>query len=205
MDVKGGHVLVPHPAAAHIGLVGQDQGGGDGVHRVGGGVVVVADGSDDGGHVGGLHPHLVQDAEGHGGPAEGVVVAVDHVADVVHVGGDPGQLHLFRGVAQLGQDAGGHLGALGHVGEGVLRKAQRRERGVRLGDVGADLRRTPHHLKGNIHRVLLSSPPSHRQRDRSTLPSGRKGTPSPSSSRRWMPVPPNTSAGLRPPSRYRTR
>src|SRR5699024_4194687 len=100
--------------------VRQDQGGGHRVDREGGGVVVVADGGDDGGHLLRRHPHLVQDAKGHGGPADGVVVAVDHVADVVHKGGDPGQFHLPGGVAQLGQDVGGHGGTAAHVGKAVL-------------------------------------------------------------------------------------
>jgi len=100
----------------------------------------MADGGDDRGHIGGLHPHLVQDAESHGGSADGVVVAVDHIADVVHKGGDFGQLHLLGAVSQLGQNAGGHLSALGHMGEGVLGKAQCGEGRVGLGNIGADLR-----------------------------------------------------------------
>ena len=151
VDVESGHVLVADPAAAHIRFIGQDQGGGHGVHREGGGVIVVANGGDDCGHVGGLHPHLVQNAEGHGGAADGVVVAVDHVADVVHKGGDLGQLHLLGAVPQLSQDAGGHLGAFGHMGEGVLRKAQSGEGRVGLGDIGADLGGIFDDLKGDVH------------------------------------------------------
>lgn len=123
MDVEALVFLVAHPAAAHIGLVCQDQRRGNRIDGEGGGIVVVADGGDDGGHVGGLHAHLVQNAEGHDGPGLGVVVAVDYVADVVHKAGDAGQLLVVLSISELGQDAGGKLGAAGDVGKAVLGEA----------------------------------------------------------------------------------
>ena len=156
VDVEAPVLLVAYPAAAHVGLVRQDQGGGGGVHREGGGVVVVADGGDDGGHVRGLHPHLVQDAEGHDRPGLGVVVAVDHIADVVHEAGNPGQLLVVLPIAQLVQDAGGVLGAAGHVGEAVLGKAPGHQGLVGLGDVGADLLGLAHLLVGDVHGGVSS-------------------------------------------------
>ena len=105
----------------------------------GGGIVVMADGGDDGGHVSGLHAHLVQNTEGHDGAGLGVVVAVDHVADVVHKAGDAGQLLVVLSISELGQDAGGKLGAAGDVGKAVLGKAPGQQGLVGLGDIGADL------------------------------------------------------------------
>lgn len=60
-------------------------------------------GGDDRRHILRLHAHVVQDAEGHGGSADVVVVPVNHVADVVHIGGDLAQLDLVLVVAQLRQ------------------------------------------------------------------------------------------------------
>lgn len=139
MDVEALMLLVAHPAAAHIGLVCQDQRRGNRIDGEGGGIVVVADGGDDGGHVSGLHAHLVQNTEGHDGAGLGVVVAVDHVADVVHKAGDAGQLLVVLSISELGQDAGGKLGAAGDVGKAVLGKAPGQQGLVGLGDIGADL------------------------------------------------------------------
>ena len=139
MDVEVDGIPVTDPAAAHVGLVRQQKGRGDGVHRKGGGIIVMADGCDDGGHIGGLHAHVVQDPEGHYRSGLGVVVAVDHVADVVHKACDAGQLLVVLSISELGQDAGGKLGAAGDVGKAVLGKAPGQQGLVGLGDIGADL------------------------------------------------------------------
>lgn len=47
VDVERRRVLIAHAAAAHIGLVREDEGGRDGVDRHAGALVVVADGRDD--------------------------------------------------------------------------------------------------------------------------------------------------------------
>ena len=51
-------------------------------------------------------------------------MAVDHVADVVHKAGDAGQLLVVLSISELGQDAGGKLGAAGDVGKAVLGEAR---------------------------------------------------------------------------------
>ena len=125
VDIEALVFFIAYPAAAHVGLVGQDEGGGDGVDREGGSVVVVADGGDHGGGLLRLHSHFVQDAEGHHSAGKGMVVAVDHIADVVHKPGDAGQLGILRTVPQLCQNSGGGLGAAGHMGKAVLREHNR--------------------------------------------------------------------------------
>ena len=100
VDVKGSLALVPHPGVAHVGFIRQDQGRGNVAYRLGGALVVVADGAD---HLSALlrvHPHLIQQPEGHNGPALGVFFPIDDVADVVEISGDLRQLRLPLALAQ---------------------------------------------------------------------------------------------------------
>ena len=159
MDVEVDGIPVTDPAAAHVGLVRQQKGRGDGVHRKGGGIIVMADGCDDGGHIGGLHAHVVQDPEGHYRSGLGVVVAVDHVADVMHKGGDPAQLHRVGVVTQLLQQVARHHGAPGHVGKAVLGVPQGQQGGVRLGDISPDLLGLLDGLIGDMHMLHLLAGP----------------------------------------------
>ena len=139
MDVEAGRVLVAHAVAAHIGFVRQNQCGGHCVHRVGGLLIVVPDGGDDGRHFIGGRPHLVQDAESHDRTALGVVVPVDDIADVMHPACDGGQ---FRGtcvVAEGEQDLAGQRGNTPRMGIAVLRIPQRGQAFVCFADVAVDL------------------------------------------------------------------
>ena len=84
-----------HAAAAHVALVGEYERGGDLVDGRAGTLVVVADGGDDLGDLLGWHAHVVEYAEGHHRAGERMLVAVDGVADVVHVAGDFGKLRVL--------------------------------------------------------------------------------------------------------------
>ena len=136
--VKSVRLFVRRNGLFGVDALQREEGGGEGGAEEGG---------EGGGHAADgehpallrLHAHVVQDAEGHGGSADVVVVPVDHVADVVHIGGDLAQLDLVLVVAQLRQQVPRHLGTAGHMGETVLGVAQGDERGVRLGDIGPDL------------------------------------------------------------------
>ena len=128
VDVEGGKVVVSDTAAADIGLIAENDGSSHGVDGECGGVIVMADGGDDGGNLFGGHSHAVQNAESHVGAAEGVVGAVDDIADVVHIGGDLGQFHFAGGELQCGQNTGGYICAAAYVGEGMLGEAQGGER-----------------------------------------------------------------------------
>ena len=60
-----------------------------------------------------------------------------HAADgFLH--GDAGQLLVVLSISELGQDAGGKLGAAGDVGKAVLGKAPGQQGLVGLGDLGSD-------------------------------------------------------------------
>ena len=65
-------------------------------------VVVVADGRAHGCDLIRGHAQLVQNTERHHRAALGMVDAVDDVADVVHIPGDPRQLLHAPGIAQVG-------------------------------------------------------------------------------------------------------
>ena len=84
-----------------------------------------------------------------------MVVAVDHIADVVHKPGDAGQLGILRTVPQLCQNSGGGLGAAGHMGKAVLREAPGQQGTVRLRDVGAYLRILTYVFISDVHGERL--------------------------------------------------
>ena len=138
MDVKGGRICVADTAAANVGLVGQDQGGGDSVHRNAGTLVVVADGGDDGGHLSGIASHVVENAPGHDCTRLGMILPVHKVTDIVEIPGDFRQLHGPLVVAHGLQNISGSLRHMHHMGEAVLRKAQGPQRFIGPDDVGFD-------------------------------------------------------------------
>ena len=113
---------------------------------------MVADGGDDSGHLRRFHPHFIKNAEGHGGSTDGVVMAVDHITDVMHKGGDPSQLHLSGGIAQLVQNPGGYVGTPAHMGKGMFGKAESDQGSVRLGNISADFHGVLNILKGDRHK-----------------------------------------------------
>ena len=155
MDVEGALVLVADTAAAHVGLIRQNERGGHGAYGSAGALVVVADGGDDLRDLLGGQVHVVQDAEGHDGPALGVVDAVDQVADVVEIARDLGQLHLTGGIAQGLQDIAAVLRHEAHVGKAVLGKAQRDEGLVCLFNIGTDVGILLDLLKRDLFGVLI--------------------------------------------------
>ena len=135
MNVKLGKFRVAHPAAAHVRLVGQDEGRRNGVDRHAGALVVIADGRHDGGDVLRLRPHVLEDAKGHHGAALRVVHPVDEVADVVQIACNLAQLHLPLRIAQRLQQVFHRLGHMRHMRKAVLGKAQCHERLIGKGDI----------------------------------------------------------------------
>ena len=109
MNVEFGNILATDTAAAYIGLVRQDQRGGNRIHGGTGGFVMLADGGD---HVDPVHT-------GHIGLEENIVCqqcaqfrmvgTVDGIADVVHKACDFSQLLIVLGVAQFSQNIGAAL------------------------------------------------------------------------------------------------
>ena len=122
MDVKALVLLVADPAAAHVCLVSKDQGGGHRIDREGGRVVVMADGGDDSGYICRFHSHLIQNTKGHNRAGLGVIVAVDHVADVVHKTSNAGQFLLMSIITKLYQNVSSDLSAACHMGKAVFCK-----------------------------------------------------------------------------------
>ena len=139
MDVKADGVPVAHPAAAHVGLVRQDEGCRHGVHRDAGALVVVADGGDDGGGLLGACAHLVENPERHDRAGLRMVDAVHHIADIVHKACNAGQFHLTLAVAKISQQLAGNLCGALYMGKAVLGKAHGRKAGIGLLNIGADL------------------------------------------------------------------
>lgn len=139
VNVKLGKILVAHSAAAHIGFISQNESCGDGIDRKSRVFVMVSDGGDDSGNFDRGHSHLVQNAESHDGTGVSVVCSVDDIADIMHIGGDLRQLDLSGIVTQLGENIGSYLSAASYMGKGVLSKAAGDQRGIGLGNVGADL------------------------------------------------------------------
>lgn len=133
--VEGFPDLIADAVAAHVGLVGQDQGRRHGVYGRAAALVVLADGRDDDGDVLRRRAPMAEELEGHEGSRVGVVDAVDAVAQVVHVAGDAGQLDGVLVVAELFQDFAGCDGDLGGVAARMLRVAQDAEHFVALFEV----------------------------------------------------------------------
>ena len=138
MDIEGGLISVSDPAAAHISLVGQDQGCRHGIDWNASGLVVIADGGDDGSHLTGLTAHVVQDAPGHDRTGLGMILPVHQIADVVEIPGDFRQLHRSLVIAHSLQNISGSLSHMHYMGEAVLRKAQSAQGFIRPDDVGLD-------------------------------------------------------------------
>ena len=100
---------------------------------------MVADGGDDGGRLLGTCAHLVEDTESHNRAGLRVVDAVDDVSDVVQPARDRSQFAGAVVIAQRLQNGAGLRRDKPHMGEAVLRKAQRGQRFVRLADIACDL------------------------------------------------------------------
>lgn len=148
---------LPHPAAAHIRFIPDDDGCGDGGYHGGGAFIMMADGGKDFGDLHRLRPQAAQNGRGQQRPVVGVVHPVYQIADIVEKGGDFGKLDGSVIMAQGGKDhlrRGGHPG---HMGEGMLGVADGAENGVRLFDEGAHLRIVLYLFKGDIAHGNLRS------------------------------------------------
>src|SRR6266536_1022856 len=116
--------VLAYPGAVHVGLVGDDHRGGhrgDGVAQL---LLVVADGADHQPDVLGRHAQLGQYRHGDQRRGLRVVVPADHVADVVQVPRDRGQLGQVTVTAEPVQDVEGDAANQVGVAEAVLRVAE---------------------------------------------------------------------------------
>ena len=109
MDIKGCLRFFPHAAAAHIGLVADDESCRDGVHSTAGRFIVVGNGRHDGDAVRNAQVILFENLVGQQPAVFGVAAAVDGVSDVVHIACDPGKLDVMLRIAEFFQDVGGSL------------------------------------------------------------------------------------------------
>lgn len=97
MDIKGRLWLFPHAAAAHIGLVTDDEGCRDGVHSSAGRFIVVGNGRHNGDAVRNDQVILLENLVGQQPTVFGVAVPIDGISDIVHIACDPGKLDvMFR-------------------------------------------------------------------------------------------------------------
>lgn len=81
---------------------------------------MVADSADDGGDFLRLRPHLVQQTEGHHRTTLGVVDAVDHIADIMEIPGDVGQLRFPGRIPQRQQNIPGLIRHQTDMGKAML-------------------------------------------------------------------------------------
>ena len=75
-----------------------------------------------------------------------MVNPVDHIADVVQVAGNPGELRLAGCTAEIEQQVLRKIGRARHMGEAVLRVAHGLQRFVRFPDIGGNLLVAAHTL-----------------------------------------------------------
>ena len=139
VNIKRRAGLLAHTVRAHVHFIRQNERRGHGVDREGGLFVVIADGGDDGGRLLRACTHLIEDTERHDRAGLRMVNAVDDVSDVVQPARDGSQLARAVVIAQRLQNGARLRRDKAHVGEAVLRKAQRGQRFVRLADVACDL------------------------------------------------------------------
>lgn len=137
VDVKVLHRLVLHAAAVDVGFVGDDQRGRDFCRRVPSLLLMVADGVHDQGALVGRHSHARQDTPGNQAAAEGVVLAVEQVADVVEITGNVGQFLRAFGVIEFFEDGSGRLPDQCGVAFAMLGIAKREQGLVSLLNEGA--------------------------------------------------------------------
>ena len=138
MFVECGRVFVAHARLAHICLVGDDDRSSDSVDRIGVWLVVVADGGDHSSDVLRLHAHVIENAHRHQRARLRVVVAVDDVADVVHIASNARDLNVVLGILQLLEDLSSHRRHMRHMRKAVLSEAHSHERAIRFFNVDAD-------------------------------------------------------------------
>ena len=120
VDVEIDHPRIAHPGAGHVAFVGDDQGGAGIADRFADPLIVVGDGAEDHPQFLDRQPALAQQVKGHEGRMLGVVLAMDHVADIVQQAGDGGQFGLARGQAELGQNTRGVLTDAADVRHAVI-------------------------------------------------------------------------------------
>ena len=99
--------------------------------------------------ISGVHIHVVKNPESHHRSALGVVHPIDQIADVVEIGGDPGQLDLMVVIAEDPQDLPRQIRHPADMGKAVFRKAKGGEGFVRPGDIGIDGGVPPQSLIGD--------------------------------------------------------
>lgn len=136
--VECGRVFVAHARLAHVGLVGDDDRSSNSVDRIGVWLVVIADGSDHSSDVLRLHAHVIENAHRHQRARLRVVVAVDDVADVVHVASNARDLNVVLGILQLLENLSSHRRHMRHMRKAVLSEAHSHERAIRFFNINAD-------------------------------------------------------------------
>jgi hypothetical protein len=120
VDVELDPGVLADPGAVDVGLVGDVDRRRHRRDRVAELLLVVADGADDQPDVIGGHAELGEDRHGDQRRGLGVVPAGDHVADVVEVAGDGGQLRQVPVVAEPVEDVEGDVADQVGVAEAVL-------------------------------------------------------------------------------------
>ena len=124
-----------HPGAPDIGFVGDYERSGDRGHWGCSALVVVADSGNYERYLVCRHAEVVQQTESHYRAALGVVYAVYHVADVVHICGNFSEFAGALLVAQRGQYHVCRRRSALHMRVGMLRVSDGAERCVGVVDV----------------------------------------------------------------------
>lgn len=136
--VKGLRYGIAYPVPAHIGLISQDDGGGDGIYRSSAGFVMLADGGDNLCNIFRGCTLFPQQLKGHKGSCMGMVHPIDAVSDIMHVAGDPGQFDGMVIILQLLQNITGGDGHLGRMFPGMVGVTQSAQYLVSLFQIDID-------------------------------------------------------------------
>ena len=129
----------PHPAAAHIAFIGQNQCGAQRGNRSGGALIVVADGGHHCGGLADIDTPAAQQLERQQCAGHRMVAAVDRIADIVHIAGNTCQLAGARIITQRFEQVARHLGGHPRMGVAVVGKPAHPQRLVACFDKHADL------------------------------------------------------------------
>ena len=136
MDVEFGSIPSPHAVSAYVGLVRQNQRGGNRIHRRSRLFVVVANRRDDNRDFLRIHAHAPQNRHRHDRATVRVVGAVDDVSDIVQITGDFRELCVTLRIAELQEYVLRGLRDLADVREAVLGEPEGDQRFVLFLDVG---------------------------------------------------------------------
>ena len=124
MDIKVCNGRILHPVPADICFIRQDQGGRHHIYRSSRRLIMIADSSGHCEHIFQRHPQVLQNPISQKGSCVGVVMAVNAVADIMHIPRDLAETDFLFFVSQVFQDFSCCLRHFGGMFPRMLCKSQ---------------------------------------------------------------------------------